>query len=66
MTPYRKQKIVSCKHQTVFSCHITTLGVILNVNSFLVILGLTFLPLNQKLIRNKAIPKSVQVQLLEE
>lgn len=60
------QNTAACKHRTLFSCRIKTAGIILNVNLILVILGLTFLPLNQKLIRNKAIPKSVQVQLLKE
>lgn len=45
--PLRKWKIASYKDQTVFSCPIKTLGIFLNVNLIPVILGLTFLPLNQ-------------------
>lgn len=51
MIPLRRWKIASYKHQIVFSSHIKTLEIFLNVN--LIILGPIFLPLNQKLIRKK-------------
>lgn len=55
MIPLRSQKTASYKHQTVFSCHMKALGIFLNANLILVIFGLTFLRLNQKLIRENNI-----------
>ena len=49
----RRWKTASYKHQIVSSSHTETLGIFLKVNLILVILGLTYLPLAQKLFRKE-------------